>query len=463
MEFNFTPSIDAQPGVLFEPSSWLAKIDFINQFITNNHVLISILGEKGSGKTTFIDVLKRKINPDIETVIWTAVPLFDRNACLQQLAELFDLKNLSGLEELKKIIDERQVETLLIIDDAEQLSESFICEMLDTIRSQSDHSYFHLCIVSDFSLVKTTSRLARETYKEMIHSIELQPLSQQETKEYVIDRLGWSHEQAEQMSQDRFKQFYDLTEGNLVGINSQMHGFFAEHKSHVHSSRTYFSYGLMVLAVFAVAGFTFFMHHQSGKEDISATSTPIESAKVEIELPYQSQIPSLEVASIRESLELKEQPQETLIVADELQGPQNSNSNNQDQHNSSFPDEPIKVKAHKEIKEKEVIIQAKNNLKPTKPAKIKKATITASVAQRYTIQLLAGRNEAQVRKFQKQHPQLKNTHVATLTQNGVVWYVLTMGEYNYRQGAQTALINISKNLRDVKPWVRSMDHLKRIG
>ena len=265
MDFNISPAIDVAPGSFFEPSSWLVKIDFINQFITKNRVLISILGEQGSGKTTFIDLLKRKLNSEIETLVWSAIPLFDKDACLAQLAQLFDLASLNSLDELKKIVDGRQVEILLVIDNAEQLSEAFICEMLDVISKKDAHTYLHFCIVSDFSLVKTTSRLARETYPELIHSIELQPLSQEETKDYVIEKMDWSKDQALDIPSERFKQFYDLTEGNLVGINSQLHAFFSHSKPGTANanSHSYFSYGMVVIAAFSIIGIAMVAHHQT--------------------------------------------------------------------------------------------------------------------------------------------------------------------------------------------------------
>jgi hypothetical protein len=54
-----------QSVLLFKPSNWCAKINFIKHLITLNNILITVCADLNSGKTTFIHFLQTELDPTI--------------------------------------------------------------------------------------------------------------------------------------------------------------------------------------------------------------------------------------------------------------------------------------------------------------------------------------------------------------------------------------------------------------
>ncbi|HGF0880173.1 TPA: ATP-binding protein, partial [Legionella pneumophila] len=143
-----------QPRTLFKPGAWLAKVDFINHLILFNNVLITILSEKEGGKTCFNSLLKSHLNQQIKSVSFKAKPPFDSQDIINEFARQLHLNNKdNNIGSLAAQINERKTHVLLIIDDAHHLPESFIKEVMIIIKNQEDFGFFHLCLISDYSIV----------------------------------------------------------------------------------------------------------------------------------------------------------------------------------------------------------------------------------------------------------------------------------------------------------------------
>ena len=198
--------------VVLQPASWLANIDFIKHLILANDVLISILGEQGCGKTTFASLLKTALPPQIIPCMMVASPLFDQALFLQQLGVLLGISGASSISSYVELCNESEMHTLLVIDDAHYLPAPFIEALLDALQQQGRGGHFHVCLVSDFSLVPTLNKLAEDTYIDVIHSIESGLLNESETKSYVVKNVP-AHPGAEELITDeRINQFYHLTD-----------------------------------------------------------------------------------------------------------------------------------------------------------------------------------------------------------------------------------------------------------
>ncbi len=163
-------------NVRLKPVSWLAKIDFIAHLVLDNNlannVLISILGEQGSGKTTFATLLQTELFPKIKSCVFAASPLFDRAICLQQMGVLLGISGDPSISSFIEHSNAQKTHTVLVIDDAHHLPVAFIEDILKALQQQGRGGYFHVCLVSGFSLVPILNKLAQGTYTDMIHSIE---------------------------------------------------------------------------------------------------------------------------------------------------------------------------------------------------------------------------------------------------------------------------------------------------
>ena len=101
---------------VLKPLSWLADIDFVAHLIFENNVLVSVLGEQGSGKTTFAALLHADLSLQITPCSITASFQFDRGAFLQQLSILLGIESESSLSSFVAQTNAKKTHVILIID-----------------------------------------------------------------------------------------------------------------------------------------------------------------------------------------------------------------------------------------------------------------------------------------------------------------------------------------------------------
>lgn len=476
---------------LFEPASWMIKIDFINQFILNNNALISLLGEKGSGKTSFAQLLHDKVDANVLPVLMTATPTFELNSFLKQISAIVELNSTQSIAEIVNEINARQSLTLLIIDDAHLLPESFVCEILDALKLQNDKGYFHVAFLSDFSLVSMTSKLAKEDYKDLIHSVELQPLSESEMKEYVLTRIIIDKKKGSLISEVKFQKFYQLTEGYIASINVQAEAFFADKNSpFLKMDKRIFSYGIIpIIALFVVGvGYIFISQDNIERKPLSiAADTAMDS--IQVELPMVSQIPpyyqnatiqpmpmislqkadvilqdggvseendGLDQAPLDESLAVMGKVVSTAKVIKTVPALKKKELTMAKPKNPIMIAQPRRPIPRPIVPPRPIIHQQKNLPKVAKQVDVNAKPL-------FTIQLLASQNQQQLIRVAKTYPASLGVKVLSFVKGNDTWYVLAKGKYNDRHLAQKEISKLSSNFKARHPWVRSMSDLHNVG
>ena len=476
MNIGVNRSIVGDDDILFEPPSWDIKIDFINQFILNNNVLISVLGEKGTGKTTFAQLLRDTLAVNIHSVLLTATPLFESLSFIEQMCLQLDLDIKLSFSDIVNEINARQTRTLIIIDNAEELPETFVTEILDALMQQEGIGYCHVCILSDFSLVKMTSVLAREAYTDMIHSIELQPLNEAETKAYVMTRMAALNSNKIELSDEWLQEFYELVEGNIMGINTQMMDFFANKSDHnVPLYKRYLPYGYVPVLAIAIVGVVYFTSSQSpadAPELAELDKNSMQSAQ--LELPLTSEIPFYEIASVHQPMEMISLQKVDIQMASEDGDSSMDESFVVLDKVVTIPKvevtQPVEI-ALKNSHTQKIALAKKVVVRQPSEKTISKAKPTAahalskprSAASRFTIQLMATCDKNELNHLTKQYRAADGFKISRFDNQGVVWFVLTRGDYTQKQLAQHALTTLPKNLAQLKPWVRSTANLKSVG
>lgn len=78
---------------------------------------------------------------------------------------------------------------------------------------------------------------------------------------------------------------------------------------------------------------------------------------------------------------------------------------------------------------------------------------------RYTIQLVAGGNEAAVKHFLAKHP-MRDTRYVNLHREGKDWFVVYHGNYPSREAAKAAIAKLPKSLQQMKPWSRPIAEIQ---
>lgn len=79
--------------------------------------------------------------------------------------------------------------------------------------------------------------------------------------------------------------------------------------------------------------------------------------------------------------------------------------------------------------------------------------------QGYTIQLMGVYNFAQLISFTSTHNLTTKTYIFRSLNKDKDWYTLVYGNYATHQAAETALNKLPKELKTLKPWIRSLESI----
>lgn len=470
--------------VAFKPISWLKKVDFVKRLVLDNNVLISLLGEEESGKTTLANLLRSLPSSQIHPYMIMANPRFNRDTLLNDISSLLKIDAEPSLENMVAYAKRQKTHLLLMIDDAHYLSVDFIEELLSELKKQGSKAYFHVMLISDFSLIDALNTFAQETYKDMIHSIEVPPLTESETKTYVLQHMPFLASPGKKISEERFKQFFQITQGHVVEINREMGKFFYDAASHpvqkyktsLHSlSFTLIAAFFMTVGMFIwyfMPGFFHLNDVNENKSDTPISSGPVITQTiplVEVSPILFSHIPPYTLSATRQfpatlirmndlvdEDELVSTPEPTAVMDKVIVAPKVIHANTpsivtKEPKNSALP---VKNKA-------QFIAAEKKNIQ----ASVGQFVVSPSLLSnknKYTVQLLASHSRRKLIAFMKQHPlQEKIQMIQTVHQNKD-WYILILGDYTDHQMAVNAIHGLPKDMAQFKPWVRRVSDLKSL-
>ncbi len=470
------------PRALFKPGSWLAKIDFINHLVLFNNVLITILSEKEGGKTSFSTLLHNALDQQIKPIFMTVTPPCDEKKIINDVAVQLHL-NVTAETDLASIaaqINERKAHVLLVIDDAQNLAESFIKDILLAIKNQGDSGFFHVCLVSDYSVVATLNQLAADQFNNLIHTIELGALNENETRTYVLQRALSTSLMSNPLTDTQLKQFYQLTKGNLAKINADLEIFLNQCATQKQSGK-WSALKKTSLAVSAVAlvGASYLYFNGASNEhqfpeiakltDLPPIEHVVSVPEVKKELAQEqldSFIASWQDSSTRQLVHYALPKKQFLddLDADE----ENINT-------VALVDKVVvipTVKARKELietplPEAQVAAVQKSKqiqIKEIEPVKVvEKPEIKKSVASLYTIQLVASHKISDIHRFKAGNKLFAKAQIRHFTNAKGTWYILTLGEYGSRAVAQASSTRLPPELARLKPWVRPVSGLTNIA
>lgn len=464
-----TSEYDSKTRLLCKPSSWLIKIDFINHLVLFNNVMMVVLAEKGGGKTSFINILQERLDLQIKSCIVKAQAPCDKGELVQTVSNAFHLKidtdKPMDMHSVVKQLNERKAHALLVIDDAHFLTEAWLKEMMDAVQQQEESGFFHLCLVSDFSIVASLNRLATANISQLIHTIELGSLTLNETKTYVIQAMA-SRKQADvAYSDEDLSQLFKKTGGCLAKINSQLKTFmpgsakFLVKKNEFGLKYKAFAASALVVVVGSVMMFFFTPKEVANLDVLTAakTSTIKDPVAILNEPVLISEIAQFEQGAIRQLLQ-KEMPSKQMLTKFDDKDFEKVNREIED------IDKPVIIPKINILEALHVTSLQESLVKPMpqmmneSPISVKKSPVHG-----YTIQLQASPNLADIHKFIARYQLKDNYFIRQVTIKSDTWYVLTMGDYKRLDKAQNAVRELSPEFLRLKPWVRATAHLKSVG
>lgn len=464
--------------IAFKPISWLKKVDFVKRLVLDNNVLISLIGEEESGKTTFANLLRSIPSSQIHPYLMMANPRFNRNAILKEMANMLMLEGEPSIESIAEGCLRQKSHLLLMIDDAHYLSVDFIEELLSELKNQGAKAYFHVMLISDFSLVTALNTFAQETYKDMIHSIEVPPLTESETKTYVLQHMPFLVGPGKKINDERFKQFFQITQGHVVEINREMGKFFYDVASHpIQKKRSlFYTLGLAsIVGLVTIAGLFIWYFAQDffnvNAEELTNQAPPAPVITQSIPLMEESpilysHIPAYTISATRQfpatvirmsdlvdEDEAGASPEPTALMDKVIVAPKVIK-------NTSIAAVKEQVDPVSELKNKALLAGVvKKNIQ----ADVGKIAASASLLMNknnYTVQLLASRSRQKLIDFVKQHHIHQKIQIIRTVHQNNDWYILILGDYTDHQMAKQAIDALPKDMAQFKPWVRRVADLK---
>ena len=465
----------------FKPSEWLAQMDFINHTTLFNNVLITVLADQAGGKSTFSTLLLAQLDKQIKPVSITISPPCSREGILTTIASRLHL-NINSQTSMASIvnqINERKAPVLVIIDDAQHLPESLIKEFLIAIKNQTDSVFFHLCFISDYSIVATLNDLSADQWNTILHSLELGLLTEAETRTYALQRAIMLGLINQPLTDKQMKEFYQKTAGDLAKINRQLEPFIIKYTK----PKTSASLGIakkMSVAFGAIAIFGVSYLYLNGFYTIQPTPVSVTQPLI-----AKQQVRTLPLIKHSKEPRVAETTQELRPLTSYL-APVYQFSTIQKIYQESSRAQTIRDLAiQSSVRLSDKALATVKKQRPVVALTVTKKVITekkanevkinnihqqvvekkteSSAGPRYTIQLIASDQIKDITRLKKMNQDYSATKIRRLHNSKGTWYILTIGEYSTRSQAQAVVNHLPKSLAKFNPWVRPTAGLTDFG
>ncbi len=252
-------SIAPDPSFLYPSPQHREGLDHLLYGVQKEGGFIVLTGEVGTGKTTLCRLFLREL-PDgisVATVLNAKLNTEDllSNICQELSVSLDNLHEASQFQKTDAISNallenhNNNIKTLLIIEEAQNLNP----DALETLRLltnlETDTSkLLHILLIGQPELVATLNRPdLRQLSQRIIARFHLQPLSLDETKNYITHRLSVAGGQNDVFKKSAINALYDTSQGiprliNLIADRSLLNVFTEKNKhanaKHVHTAAT---------------------------------------------------------------------------------------------------------------------------------------------------------------------------------------------------------------------------------
>jgi hypothetical protein len=452
------------------PTSWRNAFDFIDHLTRLNEMLIVVLGNHLSGKSTYASLIIDTFTPIMETFLVTATIPFNEDDLVRLMVARYHLNETRTLSfaDVVKQLSEMGQKALIVIDDAQFITASFLHNYLQLIESGYGQ-VCHICIISDFSIVGLLNSQIK-TYPDRIHSIEIGALTFEEMIVFV-EQMNSDDRLLPKLSVKIWQTFYQLTQGKIDKIHLLFPAWRAGLSVDVSSNDQYYdmikriglSFG--ALAILAVGVYQWMVTTDNltsipFRQDTYLASNVTSEATLPTSLNLASSIPAAPLFPskiARIDLNTMSPIQKNVIT---------SKANSVEHHTPNIKrtqlsySQPVKRMDNSNVAIKSPFALSQKDRKESRTHLIadkkKKATFAA---HGYTIQLAAFPNMIGIQKVTRQFPS-HSFHVATVRSKGREWYVLTYGQYKTHAEAKAHIPKLADLGRTFTPWIRETNQLQ---
>ena len=208
------------PGFKFFPAQRKPVLGQLHHLARYSQLLLLVVtGPLGSGKTLLRQALVASTNKQsVQSVVVSARGAGDAAGVLRQVAQALDVPNAEPNAILKQVVQLGLTgqEVYLLVDDAEQLDESAL-EALLALAAGTPEGRPHVFLFGESSLIADLEQISGE--QELFHVIELQPYEEEETREYLAQRLEGAGAGIELFTAAQISDIHESSDGWPGNIN----------------------------------------------------------------------------------------------------------------------------------------------------------------------------------------------------------------------------------------------------
>lgn len=218
-QFSHDPFAARVPGFKFFPAQRKPVLGQLHHLARYSQLLLVVSGPEGSGKTLLRQALVASTNKQaVHNLVVSARGAADPAALLKLIAQGLGATQASVATILARVgqLALTGQEVYLLVDDAEEAAEAAL-EVLLALAAGNDQGRPHVFLFGESSLLPRLEVLAEG--EERFHAIELQPYTEEETRDYLVQRLEGAGQSGALLSDAQVADIHLQAAGWPGGIN----------------------------------------------------------------------------------------------------------------------------------------------------------------------------------------------------------------------------------------------------
>ncbi|POD31055.1 cell division protein [Pseudomonas syringae pv. syringae] len=224
-QLSHDPFAARVPGFKFFPAQRKPVLGQLHHLARYSQLLLAVTGPQGSGKTLLRQALVASTNKQsVQSVVISARGAGDAAGVLQQVAQALSVAQAEMQSILSQVVQLGLTgqEVYLLVDDAEQLGDSAL-EALLGLAAGTPEGRPHVFLFGEPSLLDRLDQMCADLQGdvegERFHVIELQPYTEEETREYLAQRLEGAGQGIALFTADQITDIHEQSDGWPGAIN----------------------------------------------------------------------------------------------------------------------------------------------------------------------------------------------------------------------------------------------------
>lgn len=218
-QFTHDPFAARVPGFKFYPAQRKPVLGQLHHLARYSQLLLVVTGPQGSGKTLLRQALVASTNKQaVQSVVVSARGAAEAGGLMRLVARALGVAQSDARSVLAQVgqLALTGQEVYLLVDDAEDLDDAGLDSLL-TLAAGNSEARPHVFLFADSNLPPRLELLADG--EERFHAIELLPYSEDETREYLAQRLEGAGQGIELLTEEQIEDIHLQSGGWPGGIN----------------------------------------------------------------------------------------------------------------------------------------------------------------------------------------------------------------------------------------------------